>query len=149
MRGHHARYIDLVNTHALPWYDNLGRGNVVSTVPMTYWLPDGIYHIPAGVQSNLFSCVPDTGYIEFHKSAFLHDYQRADPDIPRYVADFNFTWDMLRRIEHIRRILIEHTDCPRRVVDREVIRLTRLAALYSLGVSGKIGSAYIWLDKIV
>jgi hypothetical protein len=148
VRGHHERYIADVNAATTPWYTAAPkRGRVVSTVNLVYMLPDGRYEIPAGTISDLFSCVPDTGYIEFHKSALLHDTQRADKDIPRQVSDYNFAWDMHRRIEHIRRVLMLHTDCPLPVVNREVIRLTRIAAVYSLGVSGAVGSLFIKLDK--
>jgi hypothetical protein len=147
VRGHHERYIAAVNDATPPWYTAAPkRGRVVSTVNLVYMLPDGRYEIPAGTISDLFSCVPDTGYIEFHKSALLHDTQRADKDIPREVADYNFGWDMDRRIEHIRRILLS-TDCPRNVVHREVIRMSRVSAAYRFGVSGKMGSIWIKLDK--
>ncbi len=147
MRGNHGEYIAMVNAQCKAWYEPAKRGRVRSIMPMVYYLPDGIYEIPAGTVSDLFSVVPDTGYIEFHKSAFLHDHQRgAGHGVSRERADYNFSWDMTQRIQHIRRALIA-CECPRAVLDREAIRLTRLAAMYSLGVSGLIGSAYIALDK--
>jgi hypothetical protein len=147
MRGNHGEYIAMCNAQTGIWYEPVKRGRVRSTVPMVYYLPDGRYEIPAGTVSDLFSVVPDTGYIEFHKSAFLHDYQRgAGHGVARERADYNFSWDMTQRIQHIRRALIA-CECPRPVLDREAIRLTRLAAMYSLGVSGLIGSAYIAMDK--
>ena len=147
MRGNHSRYIDQVNDMQPPWYRKSGKGgHVTSLHDMTYYLPDGRYMIAGGTESDLFSCVPDTGYVEFHKSAFLHDHQRTNRAISRQTADWNFAWDMIKRIEHIRRCL-QVTDCPHKVIERETIRLTRLASLYSIGVSGLIGSAYIKLDK--
>ena len=98
-------------------------------------------------ESDLFSCVSDTGYIRFHRAAILHDRQREDPEITRSVADFNFFCEMLAAITDIRALLLA-TDCPQSVVDKEIVRMSRIACKYMMGVSGALGSAYIWLGGL-
>jgi len=117
VRGNHRHYIRAVNTLSLPFDRKVCRGRWVTTRPVHFDTPDGRYEAADGTDYDRFSVVPDTGYIEFWKSSLLHDTARADKDIPRYVADYWFMQDMLKR-------------------------------MYSLGVSGKLGSIYIWLDRI-
>lgn len=149
MRGNHKHYIDQVNEICKPWYVKVRRRRWRTTVDMQFILSYGVMvTIPAGTEWDMFSCVPNTGYLEFHKSSLLHDWMRRHRKFySRYEADHCFSHDMAQRIYNIRNILLE-TDCDRKVVHREVIRLDRIAAIYTLGVSGKIGTIYIWLDKI-
>jgi hypothetical protein len=148
MRGHHLESIAAVNAMCKPYYVRTGRKRYRVTSPVLYELPCGHgFVLPVGMEGDLFTCVPDTGYLEFHKSAWLHDALRLRKDVySREFSDFAFAYDMHRRIAVIRSQLLL-AKCPVKVVDREAVRLTRLASMYALGVSGLIGSAYIALDK--
>jgi len=146
MRGHHAHYIGEVNAMSEPWYVKIGRNKWRTTRDLIEDRPHGKSMIPAGTVWDMFSCVPNTGYIEFHKASLWHDVERKF--IEREQADYNFLVDMMKRIATIRDCLLA-TDCEREVIDVEIVRLSRIAALYEIGVSGKIGSIYIWLDKVL
>lgn len=147
MRGKHKHYIEIVNRWTEPYYEPCSRKRVRTTKRLVYQLPDGsVYEVDAGTKTDLFSGVPDTGYLEFHKAAILHDQLRDHPDYSRYYADFCFDVEMKRRIALIRTRLLD-AGCPKKVVDKEVIRLCRLAAIYLIGVSGLVGSLYIKLDR--
>ena len=147
MRGSHAKYIARVNHLEPCWYVTEGRKRYRSVEALRYDLPNG--HdvvIPTGVVTDLFTLVPDTGYWEMHKAAHLHDWLRDCEHHTRRFSDHAFAYDMAIRISIIRQRL-RHVGCPAKVIDREAIRLTRMAALYVLGVSGWVGSVYIALDK--
>lgn len=146
MRARHRRYIDLVNTHTEPWYRRDGK-LFITTTDLLFRTTFGLYTIPAGTKTDLFSMVPDTGYIRFHKAALLHDTLRGDPSVSRRAADLNFFFEMTHAIQDIQ-LSYCSTDCDQRVVDKEIFRLCRLASMYMLGVSGLIGSAYIAADKV-
>lgn len=146
MRGKHKHYIELVNNHTLPWYEKKGK-KVITTRPLTFSVKGDLYIVPEGIETDLFSCVPDTGYTRFHRAALLHDVLRGDPEVSRRVADYCFMIEMVDAIEDIGYSL-RITDCPEKVVDREMVRLCRISSLYMIGVSGLIGSIYLKLDKI-
>ena len=147
MRGHHQRYIDEVNAMMPPWYERkrVGHGKIVTTIDLTFHTVIGDFGVQKGTPSDVFSCVPDTGYFRMHKAAILHDEARKK--LPRMVADYLFYSEMHAAIRDIRAALYK-TTCPAEVIDREIVRLSRVASAYMLGVSGWIGSAYIWLDRI-
>ncbi len=146
MRGNHGQYINEVNRQFDPWYEPLKKGRVRTTRDLSFDTPYGPYKIPAGRVSDLFTGVPDTGYIRFHKAALLHDAMRGDDGTPRIMSDICFFLEMVSAIREIH-AAYKKTDCPRRVVDVEIRRLCRLSAMYLLGVSGLIGSLYLKLDK--
>ena len=147
MRGSHSKYIGQVNVVNPCWYIPVGRKRWRSVIDLWYVLPDGTHAmVPSGTETDLFSCVPDTGYWELHKSAHLHDWMRKQPQYSRAFSDDAFAADMHLRITHIRRML-QRTDCPEDVTDREMVRLRRMASMYVIGVSGWIGSVYIALDR--
>lgn len=145
MRKNHSHYIDAVNEMTSPFYIKVGKNRWRTTDDVMFSHPTKVHTVRSGTEWDMFSCVPNTGYIEFHKSSLGHDIERKQ--LPRYQADYNFSWDMHHRIEIIRRRL-QSTDCPQAVIDKEIVRLTRIASLYTIGVSGKLGSLYIWLDKV-
>lgn len=147
MRKHHQRFIDIVNDNTPVFDEKIGHNEWRTLVPITFYTPDGDYVVPPGVTYDRFSCVSNTDYEEFSKASLLHDIARLDPEVPRQVADFWFYDDMVYRIEVIRSKLLR-AGCEKAVVDREVIRLSRIASIYMIGVSGRIGTLYLWLDKI-
>lgn len=146
MRKHHAHIIAAVNAQFTPWYES-AKKDWVTTVDLDFDTLRGKYHIPAGTKTDLFSCVPNTGYTRFHKAALLHDRLRADAAVSREIADVCFHQEMIAAIADIHRALLL-TDCELKVIERETFRLSRVAALYMLGVSGKIGTLYLWADKL-
>ena len=143
MRGKHRRYIAIVNAMTPDWYEKKG-GKFITTRELVFDTIAGDYVVKTRTKTDLFSCVPDTGYIRFQMAAVLHDDARKR--MPRHVADLMFFLEMCRAIQDIRKALCL-TSCPRRVINRECVRLARIAALYMIGVSGVIGSIYIKLDK--
>jgi len=149
MRGHHTRYIALVNEACPAYYVKTGKKRWKSTIDMQFLMGDGtVVTVPAGTEWDMFSCVPDTDYLEFQKSSLLHDWLRRNSNTyKRFEADHCFSYDMTQRIQNIRNILMT-TDCDKDVVHTEIIRLDRVAAVYTLGVSGKLGSLFIKLDKL-
>ena len=147
MRGKHKHYIDEVNKYTLPWYAKKGK-KFITTRGLTFVILGGdLKEIPPYTETDLFSCVPDTGYIRFHMASLLHDELRKDPDVSRWLADASFFFEMAQAVDDIYRDLIGE-GCPQKVADREAKRLARIASLYMLGVSGLIGSIYLKLDKI-
>jgi len=146
MRGHHKQYIDEVNMQFPNWYVKIGKKKWRTTIPLSFSTLIGYYPISEGRETDLFSCVPNTGYTRFHKASLLHDELRKDPEISRVVADFCFLFEMIDAIKDIYHAL-KKTSCPQKVINREVFRLCRVASLYMLGVSGLIGTIYLKLDK--
>jgi hypothetical protein len=146
MRGHHRQYIDRVNAMTpLAYFRFAGDRKVTVIRTLEFQTAFGIEQVNAGMQSDLFTCVPDTSYKRFHLASILHDHARRTRS--RHCADAMFAGEMAAAITDIVRML-RQTDCPAKVIEREALRLHRVASLYTLGVSGLVGSVYIWFDKI-
>jgi len=143
MKRKYRKYVDQVNAQYAPWHKKIGRRKWITTRPMIVQSR----LIPAGTETDLFSCVPDTQYIRFHVASLGHDLDRADPKVPRTLADARFLFEMVYAIRDIYAAFLK-TDCPEKVVNKEIFRLCRVASLYMLGVSGKVGTAYLWLSKL-
>ena len=146
MRGHHGQYIDQVNSMTPLAYCRFAGDKKVTVIrQLEFQTAFGPEVVEDGCRSDLFSCVPDTSYRRFHLASILHDAARRTRS--RHCADAMFAGEMAAAIADIVDML-RKTDCPAKVIEREAVRLHRVASLYTLGVSGVVGSAYIWFDRI-
>lgn len=131
----------------MSWYRKCGKREWVTTKPLLFHTPIGDVRIPAEFHTDFFSVVPDTKYDRFKKSSVLHDFMRKDSQYNRQQADVCFIYDMIHASVDIYRQLLKDGHSKKRAL-RVMFRLMRVSALYMLGVSGLIGSAYIGLSRL-
>jgi hypothetical protein len=128
------------------WLSQVKRRKWVTTRDLTTRTPVGDVSIIAGMETDLFSKVPDTDHPSFWLASVVHDYMRTSKDWTRKEADIAFSFLMHQAAITIRARMEE--DHGKREANKECIKLMRVASLYLIGVSGVIGSVYIGVGKL-
>ncbi len=127
------------------WYEKVGRNRWRLTEELVFETLFGEVRAPVGYETDFFSLVPDTRHDEFKKQSVLHDRMRETHS--RIESDIAFLLGMVEASVRIYRELID-SGANKRRAQKELLRLLRVSCLYMLGVSGKIGSLYIWFSRL-
>lgn len=129
------------------WLEKISRNKWRLTTSITVPTPLGDITATEGFETDLFSKVSNTPYPTYWIASIIHDFMRKSKLWTRRQSDMVFAFLLVEAAFDIRERLVI-SGMTEKQADKETMKLLRRAALYLLGVSGIVGSAYIGLGRL-